>query len=1407
MTAGDAVRPEPRNSEPGAEENSQPIAAENAATSSPISPPADARPQESPEGSAQTVQAPGRSVVDEAIYRQARELVERTRLVSPAMLSKKLGVAHEEAVDLIYRLIGDRVITRDDQGRLRVPKAAAPAEVQAATEAATVQAPGQTAAAAEEKAAGAPAEETPAPASGDEVPQPPAPQGWQVVEPDEQADPYQQVRAIWKRKGQRAGRLYINTAAHDLLSEVYGVVTGHKNVRFNGIHAGAENVIKMASAAMLLHKRSEGSRAQAFELLAKVLRQAANDEVQVVTVNHWDKPSMAMRGTIRHEEMHRAQRLLERATQKMPAAEGMESLPHIRAVRDGLVKRGYNNDLTVVTLEAAAHMAAGEESFIGITREQAIEFMHGFFQLWKETYGEHALKEFTHLTQTYKEVRDHVRRPEEPSAARTADGDVQEVAGATHTGEEEAGVGDGHQPQPAAEASEEEDPDVIEARAIQEQLRKEREGKTGQEKTRDQTAEHNGKYYVVSMRSDGQREWKEVKGKPVSVPSHPDVELFIHRSITKKNDWVVSEVRTGSGVTLGYLTRDAAMAAAKKNLDEQGARMRGAMRTILEEGERNLSPRFRQGDTSIEPREQQPAPKASQQQYRPGQLVRITTGEMAGRQFRIEKINDQGTLIGAEANGNVISAKPDEVEPGQPETIREQQKKKTTKPRAPKAKQAEARRRSAPAPTVSSGKVTTKPAIEADDEINGLLDQLQKIKGRGADMSLLVDFSTTEEPALDELVVMVKLMRAYAQRGVTDFSDAVKLFQQHYASRGNPRQFDRALEIGWERLSGKAENKGKLSAPGRVIDILSDAAQTTNEGEPNGELEDTGESPSTDERPEGAPADGGERDAGGVGDEGSGAGKERVRQPRSKRDAATRSPDRGDETTGDGEQSDRPTAGEDTARPGRGKSNRSDAPHAETETAATSNNFRITNPEALAQEGIKTKFRNNVEAIELINQLRAEGRLRLATPSEQQTLSRYTGWGAMSGAFNTYGAESQTWAKERDRMSQLLADGLISKEEYDSMKRSTINAHYTSAQVVGAIWRMVSRLGFKGGTILEPATGIGNFFGLMPPEIHGQSKLSGVEKEKLAGDMATALYPRAYVQVTPFEKAVLPDNFYDLIISNVPFAKDVKILADRKYRGLQPDLHDYFFLKSLDKARPGGIVAFITSMTTMDRQETKIRAALQERADLVAAIRLPGDAFHKNAGTDITTDLVILRKRAKGEEASGPDWLETAEVADPDGGKPIVVNRYFAEHPEQILGQLDRRGKIGAGLTKNVTRTADYEARLEAAINRLPENLYRQAGEQKAFEPQRLEAPGEVKDSGYQVRDGRLFQRDGGELIEREAGKTLVRRIEGHLIVRDALREVFNAQLEGKSDETQAETRAKLTRALRRLCKEEWVSA
>jgi SAM-dependent methyltransferase len=374
------------------------------------------------------------------------------------------------------------------------------------------------------------------------------------------------------------------------------------------------------------------------------------------------------------------------------------------------------------------------------------------------------------------------------------------------------------------------------------------------------------------------------------------------------------------------------------------------------------------------------------------------------------------------------------------------------------------------------------------------------------------------------------------------------------------------------------------------------------------------------------------------------------------------------------------------------KKERHHRPHQE-EPSKNLNAYRITEADRLGEGGPKLKFQKNIAAIETLRQLDAEE--RPATPEEKAALVKYVGWGAMPQVFDV---DNTDWRKEQFRLSEILSD-----EEHRSARATTLNAHYTAPSVIGAMYRAAGRFGFKGGRVLEPACGIGHFVGLMPEDMLHRSTVTGIEIDPLTARIARALYPDADIRAQAFEQTKLADGFYDLAISNVPFGDYT--VHDPRWNSYNFSIHDYFFAAALEKVRPGGLMMFITSRGTMDKLDSTLRELLSTRTELLGAIRLPNDAFKKNAGTEVTTDIVMLRKLRPGETPAGPAWKETAEHTN-DNGEAFTINEYFVARPDMMLGQMRLTGGMYGG--NEPTLEPDGRNLAEAlaqAVEQLPQGV------------------------------------------------------------------------------------------------------
>ena len=438
-------------------------------------------------------------------------------------------------------------------------------------------------------------------------------------------------------------------------------------------------------------------------------------------------------------------------------------------------------------------------------------------------------------------------------------------------------------------------------------------------------------------------------------------------------------------------------------------------------------------------------------------------------------------------------------------------------------------------------------------------------------------------------------------------------------------------------------------------------------------------------------------------------------------------------------------------------------------------NFRITD-EHLGEGGAKTKFHNNVAAIRTLREIEFDN--RLATPEEQEILSRYVGWGGLPQAFD---GNNPQWAEEFTQLQKLL-----SPEEYEAAKSTTLNAYYTSPAVIKAIYQAVENMGFRAGNILEPSCGIGNFFGLVP-ESMTESKLYGVELDPLTGRIAQQLYQQSSIAVQGFENTELPDSFFDLAIGNVPFGSYT--LHDKRYDKHHFLIHDYFFAKTLDKVRPGGIVAFITSKGTLDKQNLSVRKYLAERAQLIGAIRLPNNAFLANAGTQVTTDILFLQKREKlmdvsmPEPDSGLEWLHLGQTED-----GVPVNQYFLDHPEMLLGKMAFDRSM-YGNEKETTCKPLEDADLSDLLAKAVENFHAQYApyeiEEREEEEEDRSIPADptVKNFSYTIADGQVYYRENSRMFPVEVSVTAENRIRGMIALRDCARNLIEVQMENGSEE------------------------
>jgi N12 class adenine-specific DNA methylase len=406
---------------------------------------------------------------------------------------------------------------------------------------------------------------------------------------------------------------------------------------------------------------------------------------------------------------------------------------------------------------------------------------------------------------------------------------------------------------------------------------------------------------------------------------------------------------------------------------------------------------------------------------------------------------------------------------------------------------------------------------------------------------------------------------------------------------------------------------------------------------------------------------------------------------------------------------------------------------------------------------------------------------------EKAKLARYAGWGALSAAFD--------WDPPKE-LAQTARDlrEVLTEAEYESARASTPNAHFTSPMVIAAIWNAMKRMGLpQESQVLEPSMGVGHFLGMMPQELAQDSHRTGVELDSISARIARKLYPDSTVFAKGFEEAPLPDNYFDAVVGNVPFG-NYRVHDPSYPRHVTGAIHDYFFAKSLDKLRPGGVMALITSRYTLDKQDDKVRAYLADSADLLGAIRLPNTAFKENAGTEVTTDIIFLRKRRPGEKASGHQWSTLQPIDSADG--PIEVNEYFARHPAMMLGKMKLEGTMYRGGEPTLEGALTPEI-LRQAIERLPEGAFlpRDQGRPPPLHIIEAEAFSGVKDGAFAEKGGRLFIRSGHSFEPANISAGQASRVRGMMLIRDAVRKVFQTQLNDAPEEQITEARRFLNRA------------
>ena len=430
--------------------------------------------------------------------------------------------------------------------------------------------------------------------------------------------------------------------------------------------------------------------------------------------------------------------------------------------------------------------------------------------------------------------------------------------------------------------------------------------------------------------------------------------------------------------------------------------------------------------------------------------------------------------------------------------------------------------------------------------------------------------------------------------------------------------------------------------------------------------------------------------------------------------------------------------------------------------------------------GAKTRFGWNVDAIKTLKQIEQEG--RLATREEQKMLSKYVGWGGLSQAFDERNA---LWEKEYSELKELLTE-----EEYAAARASVNNAFYTSPEIAMCINSALVQFGFRGGNVLEPSMGVGNFFGSMPAPMQ-RSSLYGVELDSISGRIAKQLYQNANISITGFEKTNFPDNFFDVVVGNVPFG-DYKVF-DPKYNRYNFRIHDYFIAKALDQVRPGGIVAVITTKGTLDKSNPTIRKYIAERAELVGAVRMPNTAFKENAGTEVTSDILFLQKRERKMEVE-PDWVHLGYT---ENG--IAVNSYFVEHPEMMLGTMEYDTRIyGQDSRYTVCVNHDENFNMYDALNKAIHNIraemtdFDRLTEEEEVSADVIPADPDVRNFTYTFYDGKLYYRENSQMVRQEVSANAEERIRRLDEIRTITRELIDIQMEGCSEEELADKQALL---------------
>ena len=442
-------------------------------------------------------------------------------------------------------------------------------------------------------------------------------------------------------------------------------------------------------------------------------------------------------------------------------------------------------------------------------------------------------------------------------------------------------------------------------------------------------------------------------------------------------------------------------------------------------------------------------------------------------------------------------------------------------------------------------------------------------------------------------------------------------------------------------------------------------------------------------------------------------------------------------------------------------------------------NFHITDDD-LGSGGPKAKFKANMEAIRLLKELEQEQ--RLATPEEQEVLSRYVGWGGIPQAFEE---RNSAWAEEYTQLK-----GVLTPEEYSAARASTLNAFYTSPTVIKAMYEALDNMGLKQGNILEPSCGVGNFMGLLPESMNA-TNMYGVELDPVSGQIAKQLYQKNRIAVQGFEETSYPDSFFDCVIGNVPFG--AYQVSDRKYDRYHFMIHDYFIAKSLDLVRPGGVVAVVTSSGTMDKQNPEVRQYFANRADLLGAIRLPNNAFQRNANTSVVADILFFQKRDRAA-ITEPDWVQLKTT--PEG---YTVNSYFADHPEMVLGDFTTEStQYGKQeVTVKAKEGADLAEQLKEAVKYIQGTITEQEISDTELEEQVVSIPADpdIKNFSFALVGEDIYYRENSVMNKMELPVVTGERVRGMVAIRDATNRLLERQLEECSDEEVASLQTELNQA------------